>query len=101
MEDSCIIFQVEVIELVSTEWEKSSFGFHFAYEYWKVDVLEVIKGPSMTEYTIRVPGGTIGEKSYYVTVAANFKVSDKSIIFLKDFQGIIGVNSGYFGKVDL
>jgi hypothetical protein len=101
LEGSCIIFQVKVVELVSTEWEKSSFGFYFAYEYWKVNVLEVIKGPSMTEYTIRVPGGTIGDSSYSVSVAADFKVGDKSIIFLKNFNDVIGVNSGYFGKIDL
>jgi hypothetical protein len=30
-----------------------------------------------------------------------FKAGDKSIIFLKNFNDVIGVNSGYFGKIDL
>jgi hypothetical protein len=101
MEDFCIIFQVEVVELVNTGWEESSIGFYWAYSYWKVYVIEVIKGEPMTEYIIRVPGGTIGDESYSVSVAARFKAGDNSIIFLKDFKGIIGVNSGYFGKIDL
>jgi len=99
--DSDIILQGKVTS-TWTEWGDNG---RYIYTYGTVAVDRVIKGyVDGDQYTIKIPGGTIGSSMMKVYGTADFSVGDELLLFLVDDESfesnVLGWSQGRFNIVD-
>ena len=96
--DAEMIFEGTVTALKS-EWIGEGADRHIVtYVTFKIE--DPIKGALAAEYTIRMFGGTVGDKTMEATDTPKFKVGDRDILFVenngKQFIPLVGIMHGRF-----
>jgi hypothetical protein len=66
----------------------------------RLKVLDTVKGQGRQELTIVVPGGTVGDLTFYLDTAPRFTVGDTAVVFLDDTGQVIGGQQGKMNVVD-
>lgn len=82
-----------------SEWTGEGSNRHIVtYVTFKIE--DAIKGAAGAEYTLRMFGGTVGDKTIEVTDAPKFKVGDRDILFVEhngsQFIPLVGIMHGRF-----
>ncbi len=93
-----LIFQGTVTD-VKSEWVGEGAERRIvSYVTFHVD--EAIKGNAGLSYTIRMLGGTVGDRTMEVTDSPKFKVGDRDILFVenngKQFIPLVGIMHGRY-----
>lgn len=93
-----VIFQGTVTDVRSV-WEGEGGQRHIeTYVDFKVE--DNVKGQAGDSYTIRMLGGTVGDKTMEITDAPKFKVGDREILFVEhnfdQYVPLVGINHGRF-----
>ncbi|HEX4640713.1 MAG TPA: hypothetical protein VH252_04970 [Chthoniobacterales bacterium] len=93
-----MIFEGTVTGLRS-EWTGEGANRHIVtYVTFKIE--DAIKGAAGAEYTIRMFGGTVGDRTMEVTDAPRFKTGDRDILFVENngsqFIPLVGIMHGRF-----
>lgn len=93
-----LIFQGTVTD-VKSEWVGEGAERRIvSYVTFHVD--EAIKGNAGASYTIRMLGGTVGDRTMEVTDSPKFKVGDRDILFVenngKQFIPLVGIMHGRY-----
>lgn len=93
-----VIFQGTVTNVHSV-WEGEGGQRHIeTYVAFKVE--DNVKGQAGDSYTIRMLGGTVGDKTMEITDAPKFKVGDREILFVEhnfdQYVPLVGINHGRF-----
>jgi len=99
--DSDIILQGKVTSM----WTEFGANGRYIYTYGTVAVDRVVKGYiEGDQYTIKIPGGTIGSSMMIVEGTAEFSVGDELLLFLVDDESfesnVLGWHQGRFNIVD-
>ena len=93
-----LIFQGTVTD-VKSEWVGEGAERRIV-SYVTFNVDEAIKGNAGTSYTIRMLGGTVGDRTMEVTDSPKFKVGDRDILFVenngKQFIPLVGIMHGRY-----
>jgi hypothetical protein len=88
--------------IVSSSWVEKDRQTQRPYTYWKLQVIEQLKGPSLgEEITITQPGGEIEGLGYHVAGTAAFSPGEEVFVDLKDTyeprtKEVVGLASGKF-----
>lgn len=93
-----VIFEGTVTGMRS-EWTGEGVNRHIVtYVTFKVE--DALKGTTGAEYTMRMFGGTVGDKTIEVTDAPKFKIGDRDILFVEhngtQFIPLVGIMHGRF-----
>ncbi|MBW7998232.1 MAG: hypothetical protein FVQ81_17010, partial [Candidatus Glassbacteria bacterium] len=71
------------------------------YTYYRVGVIEDLKGEAAGEISVRVPGGVVGVVAYVVPGAPEFGFKQEGVVFLRAAGGGVweldGITSGVYG----
>jgi hypothetical protein len=99
--ESDIILQGKVM----STWTEFGDNGRYIYTYGTVAVDKVVKGYiDGNQYTIKIPGGTIGSSMMIVHGTAEFSVGDELLLFLVDDESfesnVLGWHQGRFNIVD-
>ncbi len=93
-----LIFQGTVTD-VKSEWVGEGAERRIV-SYVTFNVDEAIKGNAGASYTIRMLGGTVGDRTMEVTDSPKFKVGDRDILFVenngKQFIPLVGIMHGRY-----
>jgi len=93
-----LIFQGTVTDVHSV-WEGEGAQRHID-TYVTFQIGENVKGNAGASYTIRLLGGTVGDKTMEVTDTPKFKIGDRDILFVEhnneQFVPLVGINNGRF-----
>jgi hypothetical protein len=97
-----LIFQGTVVS-VRSEWAGDTGRQKRIVSYVTLSSEDVIKGETGPNYTLRMLGGTIGERTVKVSDAPEFKQGDRVILFVEkngtQFIPLVGIMHGCF-RVD-
>jgi hypothetical protein len=84
---------------VHSVWEGEGAQRHID-TYVTFQIGENVKGNAGASYTIRLLGGTVGDKTMEVTDTPKFKIGDRDILFVEhnneQFVPLVGINNGRF-----
>ena len=93
-----VIFEGEVTGLQS-QWIGEG-GQHRIVTYVTFKVDDALKGDPGTTYSMRMLGGTVGDRTMAVSDAPKFKVGDHDILFVENngsqFIPLVGIQHGRF-----
>ena len=93
-----LIFQGTVTDVKSAWIGEGAERRIVSYVTFKVD--DPIKGNPGSSYTIRMLGGTVGDRTMEVTDSPKFKVGDRDILFVenngKQFIPLVGIMHGRY-----
>ena len=79
-----------------SQWEGGNI-----YTYVTISVEHYVKGAGGKEVTIKVPGGTVGDITQFVSDVPSFQIGERTLLFLKDeFFQIVGWHQGKFAIVN-
>ena len=97
-----LIFQGTVVS-VRSEWAGDTGKQKRIVSYVSFSSEDVIKGEAGSTYTLRMLGGTIGDRTLKVSDAPTFKQGDRVILFVEkngtQFIPLVGIMHGCF-RVD-
>ena len=81
---------------VQFQWEGGNI-----FTYVTVSVEQYVKGAGGTEISVKVPGGTVGDITQWVSDVPSFQIGERMLLFLKDgFFQIVGWRQGKFTIVN-
>jgi hypothetical protein len=93
-----LIFQGTVTD-VQSQWTGEGGDRHIV-SYVTLKVEDPIKGEAGATYTLRMLGGTVGDRTMRVTDSPEFKVGDREILFVEhngtQFIPLVGIMHGRF-----
>jgi len=96
--DAELIFQGTVTD-VRSQWIGEG-AERAVVSFITFQIEDTLKGNPGSSYTIRMLGGTIGDKTWEVTDAPKFKVGDRDILFVEhnnsQFVPLVGIMHGRF-----